>query len=51
MMGVTCDSCGASVPDEDCRTSREWEEFWGAPCSYTVIAGYICPECGFVWEA
>jgi RNA polymerase subunit RPABC4/transcription elongation factor Spt4 len=50
-MAATCEECGAFVPDEDCRMHREWENFWGAPCSYTVIDAYVCPECGYRWGA
>jgi hypothetical protein len=51
MITTTCDRCGAVIGEEHCRVHRERETFWGAPCSYPVIAAYVCPECGYEWEA
>jgi len=51
MITTSCDSCGAIVEEEHCRTHRERENFWGASCSYTVIDSYVCPECGYEWGA
>ena len=33
------------LPHESVITGREHEEFWGAPCSYEIVEGYICPIC------
>lgn len=42
-----CCDCGTKLDDEDIKTSTESRgEFWGAPCSETIIVGYKCPSCG-----
>ena len=33
------------LPNENVLTGREHEMFWGAPCSYETVEGYICPFC------
>lgn len=33
------------IPDENIILDRNREEFWGAPCYYDSVAGYICPNC------
>ena len=34
------------IPHENIKLGREHEEFWGAPCSYDTVKGYVCPACG-----
>ena len=34
------------IPHENIKLGREHEEFWGAPCSYDMVKGYVCPACG-----
>ena len=34
------------IPHENIILGREHEEFWGAPCSYDTVKGYVCPVCG-----
>lgn len=41
-----CPYCGAKYADEDFITGREYEEFWGAPCSYEITIGVECSVCG-----
>lgn len=44
---VYCENCGGKLDDEDIhQVSESRGEFWGAPCSETVIIGYKC-KCGF----
>lgn len=48
---VQCPDCHAyliwaKLPDENIVMETEHETFWGAPCSYQTVVGYICPECG-----
>jgi hypothetical protein len=47
---VQCPDCHAylkwkGIPNENIIQGTEHEEFWGAPCSYQTVEGYICPEC------
>jgi len=43
-----CHKCGTKLDDEDIRTSTESRgEFWGAPCSETIVVGYKCHGCGY----
>lgn len=41
-----CPYCGIKYGYEDIITGREYEEFWGAPCSYEVVIGVECHNCG-----
>lgn len=46
-----CPACNTyflwdKIPDELVKTATEHEQFWGAPCSYETVIGYICPNCG-----
>jgi hypothetical protein len=34
------------IPDHSVLMETEHEQFWGAPCSYQTVVGFICPECG-----
>lgn len=48
-----CEGCFGGVlwervDNEDMITGKEYEEFWGAPCSYDTVEGYRCPLCGHV---
>lgn len=43
-----CTDCGAKLDDEDIKTATESRgEFWGAPCSETIVVGVHCHTCGF----
>lgn len=47
-----CEGCDmffvwTDLPDESIKTIRESRgEFWGAPCSEEIVAGWECPSCG-----
>ena len=43
-----CSNCGELLNGEDIKTIRESRgEFWGAPCSETIIVGYMCSKCKY----
>jgi len=43
-----CTDCGEKLDDEDIRTASESRgEFWGAPCSETIVVGFECSSCGY----
>lgn len=43
-----CTECGNELDDEDVITVNESRgEFWGAPCSETIVTGYHCSHCGY----
>jgi hypothetical protein len=43
-----CSECGEKLDDEDIITSTESRgEFWGAPCSETIITAFKCSHCGY----
>ena len=35
----------SKIPDENVIKGTEHEEFWGAPCSYEIVIGWVCPAC------
>jgi hypothetical protein len=46
-----CSSCGFPIKDEDwIKSSESRGEFWGAPCSETIVTGYCCSKCGHTEE-
>jgi len=47
---IQCPECKVyliweSIPDENILKDTNHEEFWGAPCSYESVVGYLCPAC------
>ena len=46
-----CNECGNKLKDEDIKTQNESRgEFWGAPCSETIVIGFKCSSCGYEEE-
>lgn len=41
-----CAACGVKLKDDDILTISQSSQFWGAPCSETIVVGYKCGACG-----